>query len=324
MPYLLKDGVECDLIPAEAERYCRERVRLAKIGILAKILGKLYSVWQLLRFLFKAAKYDVVFIQRLTLPLSFSEILKWINPNIVFDFDDALYLNKNKRYVKRFNDLLKNSRCLIVENNFTRNYALRFNQNVFIITGPIEVNRYSPGVNIVSRRQVVIGWIGSPATSVYVRPLGTVFKSLCAMYDNLSIHLIGAQKLDFDGVNIVVKEWRAETEVEELKDFDIGIMPLPDDDWSRGKGGYKILQYMSMGIPSVASPVGVNTEIIKPGVNGFLASNDSEWLDKLSLLIMDKALRDRLGRQGREGAVADYSYEASAPKLISALKKAIS
>ena len=114
-----------------------------------------------------------------------------------------------------------------------------------------------------------------------------------------------------------------ETEVADLQSFDIGIMPLPDNEWTRGKGGYKLLQYMAVGVPCVASPVGINKELIRDGENGFLATTEEEWYEKLSLLIDNPELRREMGRRGRAYVVRNHSFEAAAPKLISALKHAI-
>lgn len=321
LPYLRKKDIECHIIAVEAEKYCQARLKLAKINFLSKIIGKFYSWWQILCFTLRAAKYDVLFIQRVSLSILLQKLIKKINANIIFDFDDALYLNKNNSYIARFNNLLKESKYVIIENKFTRNYALEFNKNIFTIIGPIEVNHYLPRINNDFRSKIVIGWIGSPATAVFIRPLYEVFKVLTKMHSNLVIHFIGGSELRIDGINLVVKDWHPDTEVLDLQDFDIGIMPLPDDEWSRGKGGYKLLQYMSLAIPCVASPVGINTEIIKEGINGFLAVNEAEWLNKLSLLINDGELRGKLGRQGREIAKMNYSYEASFPKFISVIEK---
>jgi len=119
----------------------------------------------------------------------------------------------------------------------------------------------------------------------------------------------------------VIKEWGLDAEVGDLQDFDIGIMPLPNDEWSRGEGGYKLLQYMAVGIPCVASPVGINSALIKEGVNGYLANSEDQWYQKLEVLIKNRTLRESMGASGRNIVEERYSLEVSAPKLIEFIEK---
>lgn len=324
IPYLKRAGIQCYAIAYESQSSCGAKLNLFHKNFLSKVISKLYNWLQILRFICRASRYDVLFIQRVLLPLSVQRLLKRINANIIFDFDDALYLNLKKRFIERFNNLLRESKCIIVENRFTGDYASRFNKNIFTITGPIEVNRYLPKMGNPVRDKIVIGWIGSPATAVFLKPLYEVFQWLIRKYENLWIELIGAPGLNLGVANAIIKNWRLETEVSDLQDFDIGIMPLPDDEWSKGKGGYKLLQYMAIGIPCVASPVGINREIIKDGVNGFLGGNQEEWMERLSRLIEDRELREKMGREGRNLAESLYSYEVNFPKFISILKEVAS
>jgi len=129
--------------------------------------------------------------------------------------------------------------------------------------------------------------------------------------------LIGDESYSYPPLNISGIKWQQHTEVAELKKLDIGIMPLPDDEWSKGKCGFKGLLYMSLGIPAILSPVGVNQKIIRDGVNGFLASSESEWVDKLSRLIEDPELRRKLGTNGRQEVVSHYSVFSQQQKYLS-------
>jgi len=165
---------------------------------------------------------------------------------------------------------------------------------------------------------IVIGWIGSPGTSIFLEPLKEVLLKLKERISDLHVQFIGADRsLEKPGFEVI--GWDSISESEQIGNFDIGIMPLPDTELSSGKCGYKILQYMAAGIPAVASPVGVNREFIHDGVNGFLASSSEEWSDRLSALLEDKDLRAKMGEAGRRMA-QDYSYGAIAPKLIALLK----
>lgn len=322
VPYLEKAGFQCRIIPYESKRSCWENLNHAKKSIFSKVLNKLYSYLQILRFISLASRHDILFIQRVLIPIGLQKFIRRINDNIFFDFDDALYLNPEKKFVRRLDNLIKESKAVFLENEFTKEYSSRLNKNIFVITGPIEVNRYLPNARGGAKSKVVIGWIGSFGTAEFIKSLKEVLRALSDKYENIDIHLIGAPNLDLGLRNMSTREWSLETEVSELQDFDIGIMPLLDNDWSRGKGGYKILQYMSIGIPPVASAIGVNTEIIKDGVNGFLVNGRKEWVDKLSILIENPELRRRMGNEARRTAVERYSYEANSPTLIAALKDA--
>ena len=163
---------------------------------------------------------------------------------------------------------------------------------------------------------MIIGWIGSFSTTKYLRIVENPLRLLSLRYSNLVIELIGANDIVFDGVKMRTKRWNLDSEVSNLQNFDIGIMPLPDDNWTRGKGGYKLLQYCAIGIPCVASPVGINKEIVREGINGFLVKDQKDWVERLALLIEDKELRERLGRKAREIAVKEYSFYCATPKLV--------
>lgn len=320
VPYLEKAGFQCRIIPYESKRSCWENLNHAKKSIFSKVLNKLYSYLQILRFISLASRYDILFIQRVLIPIGLQKFIRRINDNIFFDFDDALYLNPGKKFVRRLDNLIKESKAVFLENEFTKEYSSRLNKNIFVITGPIEVNRYLPDTRGGAKSKVVIGWIGSFGTAEFIKPLKEVFRGLSNKYENIEIDLIGAPDLDLGLRNVVTKTWRLETEVPDLQYFDIGIMPLLDNDWSRGKGGYKLLQYMSIGIPSVASAIGINAEIVKDGVSGFLVNNGSEWMDRLSKLIENPELRRSMGAEARKIAVERYSYEAYVPALTAALK----
>src|SRR5262249_9113636 len=135
------------------------------------------------------------------------------------------------------------------------------------------------------------------------------------------VHVIGA-KIDVDGLPIRCFPWSADTEADDLRTFDVGLMPLPDDDWSRGKCGLKALQYMALGIPPVVSPVGVNATIVKDTVNGFHARSDQDWIDRISLILDDESLRRSLGQQARTTVENSYSARVQALRLAQILTAA--
>jgi len=269
--------------------------------------------------------YDIIFIQKLMLPTFLLRLLVGeFQKNIVFELDDAIYLRRPFQPSIRtnserttFNYMLKASQAVVVTSTELSTVVQPYNPNILRIPGPVDTERYKPmpGRHRNSGR-VTVGWIGSPSTAPYLEVLYDVFRELTVKYAGLIVSVIGTWPFGLEGVNLRVKQWALQSEVKDLSQFDIGVMPLPDNEWTRGKGGYKLLQYMAMQVPCVASPVGINTEIIREGVNGFTAQSQSDWYDKLSLLIEDADLRPRMGREGRRIVEEEYSLSANVPKLI--------
>ena len=168
---------------------------------------------------------------------------------------------------------------------------------------------------------VTIGWTGSHSTARHLERLRPALTELAARQP-FRLIVIGANTPPIPGAVVEARRWSAETEVDDLSDVDIGIMPLPDDAWSRGKCGLKALQYMGLGIPAVVSPVGVNTEIVVDGVNGLIAGTDDEWIDRLVTLMNDAALRKKLGSAARESVEQRYSAKQIAPKVAAIFRRA--
>jgi glycosyltransferase involved in cell wall biosynthesis len=218
--------------------------------------------------------------------------------------------------------IIQMSAAVIAGNDYLRNYALRHNENVILIPSSVDTERYVPSHPQNERKSVVIGWIGSNTTKNFLYDLKGVFAELSKRYANLEFEFVGARFYGFGLGTMVNKEWSLGDELTDLQGFDIGIMPMPDNEWTRGKCGFKALLYMSCGIPVIASPVGVNAEIVEDGVNGFLASSEKEWSEKLSLLIEDKALRGAMGKRGREEVVERYSLRSSEPLFYKTLMEA--
>jgi len=297
-------------------------IRMAKAfaAKTVEILDAIFSFFQIGRFIFLAMFYDVLFIQKVLIPTFVFRLCSSIfKKKLVFDFDDAIYANPKIFDKKRLDRQLPLYNLLVIENEFTKEYARRYtDKDILAILGPIDCNRYYPK-NRIRRSEVVIGWVGSPSTQAYLDMLEDVFKRLYETHTNLIFEFIGTRSMKFTREPFRQKTWNLDTEVADLQNFDIGIMPLPDNEWTRGKGGYKLLQYMAVGIPCIASPVGVNMELIREGENGFLAAVEDEWYEKISLLVREPELRKKMGMRGRDFVVKNYSFEVAAPKLISAL-----
>ncbi len=270
--------------------------------------------------LFRSLSCDVVFIHREAFPAK-DYIFEWLfrkfAKRMIYDFDDSVFLKKPAK-VKA---VVRMADRVIAGNDFLRNYAALLNKDVVILPTCIDTGRYKPAAEKGNGRKVIIGWIGTPTTSEYLKELKDVFKYILDKYKNVEIRIVGGMSGNFLGPGLVYKNWSLEREVRDLQEFDIGIMPMPDNEWTRGKCAFKIIQYMASGIPSVASPVGMNLEVIKDSVNGLFASSAAEWREKLSTLIELPELRRTLGENGRKTVVERYSLEANKDKFLGLLRK---
>ena len=270
--------------------------------------------------LFRSLNYDVVFIHREAFPTK-DYIFEWLfrrfAKRMIYDFDDSVFLKKPAKVAAA----VRMADRVIAGNDFLKNYASSLNKDVVILPTCIDTMRYKPAANKNDNQKVVIGWIGSPTTSEYLKALKDVFKAISDKYKNVEIRIIGGMSGKFLGPSLIYKNWSLEREIDDLQEFDIGIMPMPDNEWTRGKCAFKIIQYMASGIPSVASPVGMNLEVIKDGVSGFFASGTEEWREKLSKLIESPELRKELGGNGRKTVEVKYSLNANEDKFLGLLEK---
>jgi glycosyltransferase involved in cell wall biosynthesis len=270
----------------------------------------------------RARQYDIIFIHREAFPIGppiFERLICWRNRNIVYDFDDTLHLPPEHRrrkgiagcilefleYPNKCRDIIKLSSRVIVGNPFLHAYASKYNSAVTLIPTSIDTDAYLPK-NHATKEPVCIGWSGSYSTIQHLKTKETVLLRICRDH-RVQIKVVGSSLYRIPGAEVKSKDWNLKEEIDDLSQMDIGIMPLPDNDLTRGKCGLKALQYMAMGIPTVCSPVGVNSEIIQDGVNGYLADSDDEWYEKLSRLVVDSALRARIGEAGRKTVEEKFS-----------------
>lgn len=331
IPYLQSVGIEVEYHPLLGDDYVQNiatgsgfsRARLAR--------SYLRRLWQLAA----KPKSDVLWIYAELfpyLPAMFERLAFRSGVPIVYDFDDAFFhvYDSNERPSIRkllggkLQPLMRKSFVCCCGNDYLRSYAEPFCENSLILPTVVDTDVYRP-VKRLNEERLVVGWIGSPSTWCNMQPLMPLLTEL-ARERGVRIRVIGAGKEAerSDSHEIECAAWQEETEVEEVQKMDIGIMPLLDQPWQRGKSGYKLIQYMACGLPVVASPVGVNSEIVKEGVNGFLARGLDEWRNALSRLIDAPQLRQAFGSAGRKLAVERYSLEVHAPRLAGVLKAAAS
>lgn len=330
LPYIKKEGIVCYLHPFWSSSAFRV---LYKRGYYFRkvyffILGTLLRILDLLQIF----KYDLVFIHREAYPIGgvfFETILSILKKHFIFDFDDAIFLPASSRsnsFIGKFKNpnkvakTIKLSSYVIVGNQYLADFALEYNPKVYVIPTPIDTDRYYPiKDNKESDDKIVIGWMGSITTINFLNMLEDAFIQLSKRFPDIIIKIVGGDFFIKGLGNVISKQWLFNEEIEDLKTFDMGIMPMPDNQWTKGKCGFKAILYMSMGIPTISSCVGVNKEIITDGVNGFLADTEREWVQKLTLLIEDRELRKRIGFSGRVTVEERYSVKVNAPKLLSKL-----
>lgn len=303
----------------------------------------LIKAWILLRSIFirlndlrRAKQFDIIFIQReaLLLGSSFFEKQFYKRSKVIFDFDDSIWLldtspeNKKFEFLKNPNKTTTNiqhAHCVIAGNAYLANYAKQFNSNTIVIPTTIDTDFHKPILDSSrTDKKIVIGWSGSISTIKHFELAIPALKKITAKYPNqIEIHVIGQGIYSHPELNCVGKKWSSVTEVEDLCLFDIGIMPLPNDEWVKGKCGLKGLSYMACSVATVMSNVGVNSEIIEHGKNGFLVTTEQEWIDCLSRLIENKKLRQQLAEEGRKTVVEKYSVNANKVKYLKAFNSLI-
>ncbi len=318
--HLRENGFECVLSPLISAE--DDPVVYSKGNYLGKmrILHKMYSIRR--RDVQRTNEFDIIFICRqalMTRSTYFEKAFRKSRAKLIYDFDDAIWLQSVSDANKRWSwlkdpgktaALISLADRVIAGNDFLAAYAKRSNDRVSVIPSTIDTDLYRPKQHS-QKAKVMIGWSGSITTVQHfllARPALIELKKRFG--DRIGIRLIGEPNFNDPELEAQVIRWKAATEVQDLEPIDIGLMPLPDTEWARGKCGMKGLQYMGLGIPPVMSPVGVNTSIVTDGVNGFLAATTEEWVEKIGRLIEDADLRARMGAEARKTVVMHYSVKA--------------
>lgn len=308
LPYLQAQGIAVDIgdLAAPVAERCRQYAR--------------------------AAAFDVVLVHRALLPPVEHWLLRHYARRIVFEFDDAIMFRDSShpsmrswRRMGRFRRMVRGAQTVIAGNDYLKAWAARVNPNTVVIPTSIELNDYPvllPRRNAPDEAAPIIGWIGTRVNLMYLETLRGALAQIGQTVQGSQsprLKVVCDAFPDIQGIALEKKLWTLAEEPDDVRSFQIGIMPLPDDIWARGKCGLKLLQYMAASVPVICSPVGVNQVIVKDGVNGFTASTEAEWVDRLKCLLADAALRARIGQAGRAAVEADYSTTINAPKFISAL-----
>lgn len=270
----------------------------------------------------RAKNFDIIFIQReaLLIGTSFFEKRFYKRSRVVFDFDDSIWLLDTSPENKKFEFLknphktsinIRHSHVVIAGNAFLANYAIKYNTNIRVIPTTIDTNYHVPKPELRNGKKIVIGWSGSISTIKHFEIAVPALIQIQNRYpDQIEIHVIGQGLYTHPQLNVINKKWSPINEVDDLNCFDIGIMPLPDDEWVKGKCGLKGLSYMACCVPTIMSNVGVNSVIINHRKNGYLASSQQDWVDCLIELIENIDLRRQIGINGRQTVIDNYSLDA--------------
>ncbi|MBL4592448.1 MAG: glycosyltransferase [Flavobacteriales bacterium] len=273
--------------------------------------------------MFQLRGYSIVFIHREASPIG-PPIFEWIihkilKKKIIYDFDDAIWLKNTstsnrlistiKRHSK-VSSICKWSSLVMCGNHFLMDYAKKYTKNVIYLPTTIDTVNVHNQVKNQVEGITTIGWTGTHSTIKYLYDIESL---LVKLQNQINFRFVVISNKDpfFKDLKYEYKSWIKETEINDLLQFDIGIMPLLNDEWANGKCGFKALQYMSLGIPCVISPVGVNIKIIQNGFNGFLVENENEWKGKLTALIKSKELRTTIGLAGKETVLNNYSVKST-------------
>jgi glycosyltransferase involved in cell wall biosynthesis len=333
--FLEQNGFECELsfIISEADdkKLYRKGHYLEKYGIHRR------AVATRARDVKRADDFDVIFIFRealITGSTKFERLFRKSKAKIVFDFDDAIWhldvsdANRMFSFLKdpdKTASIIGLSDLVFAGNNYLADYARKFNNNVVIVPTTIDTDEYFVQARKNDPEKIVIGWSGSITTIKHFEFALPFLKILKKKYGSqLEIKVIGDDQYVNEELGIKGIAWNHSTEIADLSTFDIGIMPLPDDEWANGKCGLKGLQYMALGIPTLMSPVGVNSIIVENGENGFLPATIEQWVKDIETLLASPNLRKKMGAAARTTVVENYSVNAWKGKYLELLNLCVS
>jgi glycosyltransferase involved in cell wall biosynthesis len=328
LPFLESKGWQVDVTPLFSDSYLQVLYsgQLRGIQVIA-------GYWRRIKALLRVRRYDLIWIEKEVfpfIPALAERLLVKVGVPYVVDYDDALFhrYDKHRSWLirsllgRKIDAVMRHAALVVAGNEYLADRARAAGaRRVEIVPTVVDLTRYKV-VQSASNHPLVVGWIGSPTTSRYLLALKPVFESLKEQFD-VRFVAVGARQEDLAGVPIEVWPWSEETEVQSIQAFDVGIMPLSDTPWERGKCGYKLIQYMACGLPVVASPVGVNKEIIKHGNSGLLADGLDEWQEALGKLLEKRIKREQMGQKGRLQVEGWYSMQVQAPRLERLMRGAL-
>jgi glycosyltransferase involved in cell wall biosynthesis len=297
---------------------------------IAKMMATTMGFFRRSMLLRHVKNFDIVFVHREAAPFG-PPVFEWIIARVfrkplIYDFDDAIWttdqsneslLSQVARWRRKVRYICTIAARVSCGNSYLCEYARQYNSNVVFMPTTIDTKYHQPQQRVRRQNSIVIGWTGSHSTLPYLTPLLPVIAALQNKFHHLLFRVTANRdpKLRLHAYDFV--RWTEQNELDTLATFDIGVMPLPDDDWTKGKCGFKALQYMAMEIPAVVSAVGANREIVDHGINGYTCKSHEEWSRYLELLVVDASQRKKLGDAGRQKVISHYSMDSNAGKFLS-------
>lgn len=328
IPFLEQQGINITVQSLFDDQYLENLYsgkKNSKLSIINYYIKRLHT-------LLRVKSFDVVWVEKELfpyLPAFFEQLLSFFGVKYVVDYDDAIFHNYDlsKNFIvrtflsKKIDSVMKSSSCITVGNSYLMERAKQNNSSVQWVPTVIDIDRYVPRRKEATD-SIIIGWIGSPSTQKYILELKDALIAISKKHP-ISLLLVGANKNItnyFPGINVEVVPWNETTEVMHIQKMDIGIMPLTDGPWEKGKCGYKLIQYMACSIPVIASPVGVNVDIVNNSNSGYLAGSTNEWIKSIDALASSSEQRYILGASGRRSVETTYSVQVQATKLFNLFK----
>jgi len=302
---------------------------------LAKIFYTCTGYLRRLAILFTLRRYDIVYVHLWVTPLGppfFEWLVCRLSKRVIYDIDDLVYIPKTGvnqliLKVKGKNKplfLMKAADHVITCTPYLDEFVRKYNPNTTDISSTINTEKYRPKKDYtIAGKKIVLGWSGSHTTVKYLYLLSSVFKKLCEEGVSFKLLVLGDTSFSVEGIDVEALEWRESYELQVINQFDIGLYPLPDEQWVYGKSGLKALQYMAAGIPTIATAIGANFRIIENEVSGFLVKTDEEWLTCVKRLAKDDSLRATIGQRGAQVVEERFSVHANEAVYLSVFNKVL-
>jgi len=299
-----------------------------------KVVYTIAGYWGRVKDLFRVRSYDIVYIHLWVTPLGppvFERLVRAFARKIIFDIDDLVYLKDIKSKANPLISKLKGADKplylmrvadhVITCTPYLDSFVKKINPRTTDISSTVDTDQYKVRQDYsVKEEKVVLGWSGSLSTSKYLHLLDNVFKRLKEKID-FKLLVIGDENFKIEGIDVEAHGWSKEKELPVISRFDIGLYPLPDEEWVYGKSGLKAIQYMAMGIPTIATAIGTNFRVIENGVEGFLVKDETEWLNYLYNLVNEEELRRRIGTRAAAKVEREFSIKANQEKYLSILSE---
>lgn len=334
LPALGEAGITCDVRPFLDPAFFRIVYGPGRMP--EKIARFLVASLRRLREMLRVGRYDALAVYRETFPMGGALIERWARRRgvpLIFDLDDAIYLrdevtvNPLVRWLRmpgRVAKVIRWATLVTCGSDYLARWCRPSSGRLLTVPTSVDLTQFAMRPLHRPAATVMISWVGSQSSArLYLEIVREPLRRLSEA-QSLRFNVIGAREaVGWPGVTVNNRVWRLDEEVGYFRDADIGVYPLRDDEWGRGKCGFKAIQFMAVGVPVVASPVGANLELIRDGVNGFFARTDDEWVEKLTLLIRDPWLRQRMGEAARKTVEERYSLQAVAPRLVDAFRAVV-